>query len=126
MQRAIDERGWCATPGPIVEPEVIAAAHDAAVAICRGEHATGVAPQSDVGDGVTALRKIDQAWWADDRIAAVSLHPRLGEIAAELLGVNAVHLWHDQRYGSRPFRRPTAWSPGIRTAATGPQSTAPR
>jgi ectoine hydroxylase-related dioxygenase (phytanoyl-CoA dioxygenase family) len=42
------------------------------------------------------LRKIDNAWWADPDLASLVTHPRLGEIAAVLLGSAAVRLWQDQ------------------------------
>jgi len=42
------------------------------------------------------LRKIDNAWWADPDLAGLATDPRLGEIAALLLGSESVRLWQDQ------------------------------
>jgi ectoine hydroxylase-related dioxygenase (phytanoyl-CoA dioxygenase family) len=42
------------------------------------------------------LRKIDNAWWADPDLASLATDPQLGEIAAALLGADAVLLWQDQ------------------------------
>ncbi|MCD9021070.1 phytanoyl-CoA dioxygenase family protein [Cohnella silvisoli] len=42
------------------------------------------------------LRKMDNAWWANDEIRAAVTHPLLGQIAAQLMGTNEVRLWYDQ------------------------------
>jgi ectoine hydroxylase-related dioxygenase (phytanoyl-CoA dioxygenase family) len=42
------------------------------------------------------LRKIDNSWWADPDLASLATDPRLGEIAAALLGADQVRLWQDQ------------------------------
>ena len=44
----------------------------------------------------TDLRKIDDAWWADPELAALSTDPRLGAIAAALMDAEVVRLWQDQ------------------------------
>jgi ectoine hydroxylase-related dioxygenase (phytanoyl-CoA dioxygenase family) len=63
-----------------------------------GEHRTGRRPTLDlpIPPDETALRKIDNAWWADPDIAALATDARLGEIAARLLGVERIRLWQDQ------------------------------
>ena len=42
------------------------------------------------------LRKIDNGWWLNDAVRDAVLDPRIGDVAAELLGVDRVRLWHDQ------------------------------
>ena len=42
------------------------------------------------------LRKLDNGWWVNDAVKAVVTDPVLGRIAAELLGVDSIRLWHDQ------------------------------
>ena len=49
-----------------------------------------------------------QNLWEDDLgVRALSFHPRLGEAAAQLLGVDAVRLWHDQALYKEPGGRET-------------------
>jgi ectoine hydroxylase-related dioxygenase (phytanoyl-CoA dioxygenase family) len=63
-----------------------------------GEYRTGRPPTLDlpIPPDETALRKIDNAWWADPDLAALATDPRLGAIGARLLGVERVRLWQDQ------------------------------
>jgi ectoine hydroxylase-related dioxygenase (phytanoyl-CoA dioxygenase family) len=63
-----------------------------------GEYRTGRAPTLDlpIPPDERALRKIDNAWWADPDLAALATDPRLGRLAAGLLGVDAIRLWQDQ------------------------------
>src|SRR5687768_2276972 len=63
-----------------------------------GEHRTGRRPTLDlpIPPDETALRKIDNAWWADPDLADLATDPRIGAIAARLLGLESVRLWQDQ------------------------------
>ena len=46
--------------------------------------------------------------WEDlPRSAPLTFHPRIGEAAAELLGVPALRLWHDQALYKEPGGRET-------------------
>jgi ectoine hydroxylase-related dioxygenase (phytanoyl-CoA dioxygenase family) len=46
--------------------------------------------------------------WEDrPDVRPLTFHPRLGQAAAELLGVDAVRLWHDQALYKEPGGRPT-------------------
>jgi phytanoyl-CoA hydroxylase len=42
-------------------------------------------------------------------VAGLILDDRLGEIAAELAGVPAIRIWHDQALIKPPYGNPTAW-----------------
>jgi ectoine hydroxylase-related dioxygenase (phytanoyl-CoA dioxygenase family) len=46
-------------------------------------------------------------WEDNPDVAPLTFHPRLGQAAAELLGVPAVRLWHDQALYKLPGGRPT-------------------
>jgi ectoine hydroxylase-related dioxygenase (phytanoyl-CoA dioxygenase family) len=46
-------------------------------------------------------------WEDHPEVAPLTFHPRLGRAAAELLGVAAVRLWHDQALYKQPGGRPT-------------------
>ena len=63
-----------------------------------GEYLTGRRPALDlpIPPDETALRKIDNAWWADPDLAALATDARLGAVAARLLGVERIRLWQDQ------------------------------
>jgi ectoine hydroxylase-related dioxygenase (phytanoyl-CoA dioxygenase family) len=66
--------------------------------VVNGEYSGDRAPvlSLPVSPSDTDLRKIDNAWWADPDLAALSTDRRLGEIAAVLLGAEHVRLWQDQ------------------------------
>jgi ectoine hydroxylase-related dioxygenase (phytanoyl-CoA dioxygenase family) len=63
-----------------------------------GSYRTGRRPTLDlpIPPDDRALRKIDNAWWADPDLADLATDARLGAIAARLLGVDRVRLWQDQ------------------------------
>ena len=63
-----------------------------------GEYRTGRPPTLDlpIPPDETALRKIDNAWWADPDLAGLATDARLGAVAARLLGVERIRLWQDQ------------------------------
>ena len=46
-------------------------------------------------------------WEDHPQVAPLTFHPRVGQAAAELLGVPAVRLWHDQALFKQPGGRPT-------------------
>jgi ectoine hydroxylase-related dioxygenase (phytanoyl-CoA dioxygenase family) len=66
--------------------------------VVDGDYRTGRAPTLclPLSPQASDLRKIDNAWWADDDLAALATSPVLGEIAAALLGAASVRLWQDQ------------------------------
>jgi ectoine hydroxylase-related dioxygenase (phytanoyl-CoA dioxygenase family) len=91
------EHGWWIAP-PLFDEATMVEARARAHAVCEGVHPTGEAPQIvyPVEDERHGLRKIDNAWWADDVIAAIVTNPEIGRLAAELIGAEEIHLWHDQ------------------------------
>ena len=67
--------------------------------VVAGEYETRSVPPGRIGwepQPITSLVKIDYAYWADSVIAKLVLKPEIGRIAAQLAGVPAVRLWHDQ------------------------------
>jgi ectoine hydroxylase-related dioxygenase (phytanoyl-CoA dioxygenase family) len=42
------------------------------------------------------LRKLDNGWWINDRVRETVTAPLLGRLAADLLDVDSIRLWHDQ------------------------------
>jgi ectoine hydroxylase-related dioxygenase (phytanoyl-CoA dioxygenase family) len=49
-----------------------------------------------------AIRKIDAAWWINDRVLQFATNPLVGKIGAALMDTKEVRLWHDQ----------VVWKPG--------------
>ena len=43
-----------------------------------------------------ALRKMTNGWWINDEVRALVLGPELGRVAAALMEVDRIRLWHDQ------------------------------
>jgi ectoine hydroxylase-related dioxygenase (phytanoyl-CoA dioxygenase family) len=46
-------------------------------------------------------------WEDHEDVRALTFHPRLGQVAAELLGIDAIRVWHDQALYKRAGGRPT-------------------
>lgn len=95
--RFFSEHGYWIAPAlfSLAEVDRFRAAMDR---VRAGEYLTGKGPALDlpIPPDDTALRKIDNAWWADPDLAALATDARLGEIAARLLGVERIRLWQDQ------------------------------
>ncbi len=67
--------------------------------VAQRDYATGIAPgwrAWEPGAAPTALCKIDNGWYSDPVIRAAAASPRLGRVAAQLIGAHGIRLWHDQ------------------------------
>lgn len=86
------------TTDELVDPAVVADALDGARAVQRGEAPSGVAPmiRHATPEGKPGLVKVDNAWWADERLTRLATSADIGRQAASLLGCDEVFLWHDQ------------------------------
>lgn len=56
-----------------------------------------------------AFLQVPNLWRHDDAVARFVLGPRFATLAAELLGVDAVRLYHDQALFKEPGGGPTPW-----------------
>lgn len=94
---SFEENGYWIAPR-LFDEATVAAAREHMAMVVGGTYERGEAPQvvCRLAESDKALRKIDNSWWADSVIAAVVTSPFLGHIAAELLGVEEIYLWHDQ------------------------------
>lgn len=101
------ENGYWIAPR-LFDEATVAAAQEHARRVIEGSYDRGEGPYIvyPVADPERGLRKIDDAWWADSVIASIVTSPVIGRIAAELLGVEEVYLWHDQ----------LLWKPGTSEA----------
>jgi ectoine hydroxylase-related dioxygenase (phytanoyl-CoA dioxygenase family) len=81
------------------------------------DHATGARASRlpDRSDGDTSeyfnnvFTQRVNLWKSDERIAKLMLDERLGELASELAGVDAIRIWHDQALIKEPWGNATAW-----------------
>jgi len=48
-------------------------------------------------------------WQTNDDVKGIMTDPRIGQMAAQLAGVDAIRIWHDQALFKRPWANPTSW-----------------
>ena len=91
------EQGWWRSP-VLFDADEVARFCSATGRVITGEYLGDRPPTLALPPNPTErdLRKIDNSWWADPDLASLATDPRLGEIAAGLLGATSVRLWQDQ------------------------------
>jgi ectoine hydroxylase-related dioxygenase (phytanoyl-CoA dioxygenase family) len=88
---------WLASK--LFSDDLISQAHEHMEMLRRREYEKGEEPLSNYqpsGDAARGLVKIDNGWWADRVMEQFATSSKLGQIAALLLGVPEIYLWHDQ------------------------------
>jgi ectoine hydroxylase-related dioxygenase (phytanoyl-CoA dioxygenase family) len=93
-----EENGYWIGPR-ILDEDRLERLRDAMERVYQGESETGFHPWSASwapGDDPKALRKTDNALWANLTIRALALDETIGAMAARLMGTSEVRLWHDQ------------------------------
>lgn len=95
--RFFADNGYWIAPR-VFDDEMVASARVHGARVLAGQYDRNEAPQIiyPVSDPHKGLRKIDNAWWADSVFAAIVTSPAIGRIAAALLAVQEIYLWHDQ------------------------------
>lgn len=96
--RFYEENGYWIGPRVIDEAR-LERLREAMERVYQGQHETGHEPWSASwrpGDSPSALRKTDNAFWADLTIRALALDPTIGAMAARLARSEEIRLWHDQ------------------------------
>ena len=86
-------------PG-VLTPAVVRRLADRLEVLLRAEHG------DDTAGRFTAL---EQLWRHDDVMRAVALSPRLGDLAAQLLGEPGVRIYHDNALSKEPGCGRTPW-----------------
>lgn len=86
--------------GSVLTPGVVRRLAERLDALLRAEHG------DDTAGRFTAL---EQMWLHDDLMREVALSPRLGGLAADLLGEDAVRLYHDNALSKEPGCGRTPW-----------------
>lgn len=92
-----DQRGYH-VHGQLFDDAEVEAVRAAFIRVGEGEYETGTPPDAlgaNIRDG-RALQKIDNTWKANRTIARMVTSPKLGHIAAQLIGAPSIRLWHDQ------------------------------
>jgi ectoine hydroxylase-related dioxygenase (phytanoyl-CoA dioxygenase family) len=92
-----DRDGYWISP-KILDDETIERLRDAHERIWRKEvDGDGVAwmPSPPPKDP-RSIRKLDNGWWINDEVKEIVTDRNLGEMAAGLLAVDGIRLWHDQ------------------------------
>jgi ectoine hydroxylase-related dioxygenase (phytanoyl-CoA dioxygenase family) len=102
--RLFQERGYH-IHDQLFSNEEVAAINAAADRVIAGQYDKG--QPADVttlrGNDPLALIKIDNTWKADTTLEATVLSPRIGHIAAQLIGAPSIRMWHDQLLDKPPF-----------------------
>jgi ectoine hydroxylase-related dioxygenase (phytanoyl-CoA dioxygenase family) len=65
--------------------------------------------QGRLDDYASLFTQVTNAWRLDEKVRDFVFSPRLARIAARLMGVGAVRLYHDQALVKEPGGRPTPW-----------------
>ncbi|MBX7243856.1 MAG: phytanoyl-CoA dioxygenase family protein [Candidatus Sumerlaeaceae bacterium] len=84
---------------PLFSADEIAVLRERHGAVIAGDYATSRPPYDrniEPGAAIKALVKIDNSFWCDSTIARHLINPVIGAIAAKLVGVRGIRLWHDQ------------------------------
>ena len=95
---AFNEKGYH-IHDPLFSDAEIVEIRQACFEVCAGTYETGIEPDErfwNPGDDPLAMHKIDNCWKSNRTILAAVTSPRLGHIAAQLIGVSEMRLWHDQ------------------------------
>ena len=94
-------------PG-VCDPEDLRPYNEAIEEVTLRE-ASDLAPLAERDTYGKAFIQIGNLWQKDERVARFVLARRFGKIAAELLGVDGVRLYHDQALFKEPHGGPTPW-----------------
>ena len=92
---AFTRDGFVVVPDLLTEAELdrYGAAVDAAVAARQRDDHRTLEQKSRYEQ---SFQQCMNLWETDPPVVPLTFHPRVGRVAAELLGVDAVRLWHDQ------------------------------
>lgn len=101
------EKGHTLIPGVLSADEV--AAYRPVIVNAADKHNTETRALQDRDTYGKAFLQIMNLWRADAAVRQFVLAKRMGKIAAELLGVDNVRIYHDQALFKEPGGGPTPW-----------------
>lgn len=82
---------------------------ETAIAVATARHTDRVAPLSERDTYGKAFLQVMNLWREDETIAEFVLSPRFASVAAQLLGVERVRIYHDQALFKEPGGGYTPW-----------------
>ena len=82
-----------------------------------GQKMPGKAGKTGEDDGINedteyfgkVFDQLINLWQTHEGVKKLMTDPRIGEMAANLAGVEGIRIWHDQALFKRPWANPTAW-----------------
>lgn len=98
------ERGYH-IHGPVFSEAEVEEINAAADRVIRGSYDKGREPD-EIGynrNDPLAVIKVDNTWKADSTLERTVFSPRLGAIAAQLIGAPSIRMWHDQLLDKPPY-----------------------
>lgn len=98
--------GFVVVPG-LLEAGELARYEAAVTAAVRDRRGHDVRPLAERSRYEQSFVQCMNLWEDRDDVRPLTFHPKLGQAAAELLGVDAVRLWHDQALYKEAGGRPT-------------------
>jgi ectoine hydroxylase-related dioxygenase (phytanoyl-CoA dioxygenase family) len=106
QRKIFDEQGWLVVSGVLspAELERFGAAVDRGVA---ARSASDPRPLEGRTRYEQSFRQCINLWEDHEDVRPLTFHPRIAQIAAELVGVPALRLWHDQALYKEPGGRET-------------------
>ena len=106
QRKEFDENGWVVVPGLLAAAELerFGAAVDRGVAACAANDPRPLEARSRYEQ---SFRQCINLWEDHPDVRPLTFHPRVGQAAAELLGVPAIRIWHDQALYKEPGGRET-------------------
>ncbi|MEP7091167.1 MAG: phytanoyl-CoA dioxygenase family protein, partial [Nocardioidaceae bacterium] len=99
LREQFQRQAFVKLPG-VLSPAVVRRLAERLEQLLRAEHG------DDVAGRFTAL---EQMWLHDDLMRSVALSPRIGDLAAALLGEPAVRVYHDNALSKEPGCGRTPW-----------------
>ena len=76
----------------------------------RGEaRMPGEEGKAFVGSNASVFKQRIQLWMDNDEVKELMLDERIGQMAADLEGVDGIRVWHDQTLIKMPWGNPTSW-----------------
>lgn len=104
LRQQYAENGYCVTP-PVVEPELLEQANEAAEAVAAGVSDTGLEPrlrQRERTDGPQRLVKIAEPHNASRVLREVIVHPGVWQVVAAVTGAQLLQVWAVDLFIKRP------------------------
>lgn len=95
LRKTFDENGWVVVPG-LLSAADLARSGEAVDRAVASRIARDSRPLAERSRYEQSFRQCINLWEDHEAVRPLTFHPRIAEVAAELLGVPVLRLWHDQ------------------------------